>query len=363
MKWSFKIARIAGIDVRIHSTFLLLIAWIGFSYWISQKSIVAVLNGILFILLLFFFVILHEFGHALAARKFGIATKDITLLPIGGVARIEKMPKEPRQELRVALAGPLVNLVLAVILFFWLFISNGLPSISQLSLTGGSLLERLAFVNLSLFLFNLIPAFPMDGGRVLRALLATKMDYARATQTAATFGQGFALIFGIIGLFSNPFFLFIALFVWIGAGQESSSVQIKESIGGIPVRQAMVTNFQTLSPTQRISDAITAILSGYQQDFPILNGDQMVGILTRPAIMQAIAREGATINIASVMEKNFVSVNSDEMLDVVMGKLQTCGCTSVPVFENGALIGLITMENMGEFLMIQSAMKRAKPNN
>jgi len=360
MKWSFKIARIAGIDVKIHSTFLLLVAWIGFSYWISQKSIIAVLNGIIFILLLFLFVILHEFGHALAARKYGIATKDITLLPIGGVARIEKMPKEPRQELQVALAGPLVNFILAFLLYSWLFISNGFPNISQLSLTGGSLLERLAFVNLSLFLFNLIPAFPMDGGRVLRAILATKMDYARATQTAATFGQGFALIFGIIGLFSNPFFLFIALFVWIGAGQESSSVQIKESIGGIPVRQAMVTNFQTLSPVQRISEAVTAILSGYQQDFPVLNGSEMVGILTRPAIMQAIAREGTTVNIASVMERSFVSVNSDEMLDVVMGKLQTCGCTSVPVFEHGALIGLITMENMGEFLMIQSAMKRSK---
>ena len=209
MKWSWKIAKIAGIDVKIHSTFFLLIFWIGFSYWMTEKSISAVINGIVFILLLFLFVILHEFGHALAARKFGISTQDITILPIGGVARIEKMPKDPRQELWVALAGPLVNLVFAILLFTWIFISNGFIGFSQISITGGTLLERLAFVNLSLMLFNLIPAFPMDGGRALRALLARKMDYARATQIAANFGQGFALIFGIIGLFSNPIYLLL----------------------------------------------------------------------------------------------------------------------------------------------------------
>jgi Zn-dependent protease/predicted transcriptional regulator len=360
MKWSWKIARISGIDVKIHLTFLLLIAWIGYSYWIAQKSVIAVVNGILFIALLFLFVVLHEFGHALAARKFGIATTDITLLPIGGVARIEKMPKEPKQELWVALAGPLVNLFLAIALYAGLFLTNGISNISQVTLTNGSLLARLAGVNLSLALFNLIPAFPMDGGRVLRALLGTRMSYAKATQTAATFGQGFALVFGIIGLFSNPFFLFIALFVWIGAGQESSSVQVSESIGGIPVRQAMITNFQSLSPAQRISDAVTAILSGYQQDFPVMNGSQLVGVLTRPAILQTIANEGTTVNITSVMESNFAIVNADDTLDSAMEKLQACSCASIPVLEQDRLVGLVTRENIGEYLMIQSALKRSK---
>lgn len=359
MKWSWKVARVAGIDVFIHSTFFILIAWIGFSYWVSQRSLNAVANGIIFILLLFLFVLMHEFGHALAARKFGISTRDITLLPIGGLARLERMPKEPKQELWVALAGPLVNLVLAILLFGWLLLTNGLSGLSSTTVTEGSLLQRLAIVNLTLLLFNLIPAFPMDGGRVLRAFLAMRMEYTQATQTAATIGQGFALIFGLVGLLFNPFLIFIALFVWIGASQESSSVQVKEAISGIPIRRAMLTQFQTLDYNQRLSDAVDAILTGYQQDFPIMKGDEMVGILTRSALVQGLAKDGPTVNIASVMDQSFVTADSNEMLERVSERLQTCGCHTVPIFDNQQLIGLVTMDNIGEFLMIQSALKRA----
>ncbi len=359
MKWSFRIARIAGIDVKIHFTFFLLILWIGYSYWVSANEFSVVMDGIFFILLLFLFVVMHEFGHALTARRFGIKTRDITLLPIGGVAQLERMPREPKQEFWVALAGPAVNLVLAILLFGWMIFTKGLVSFSQLSLTDGSLIERLAIVNLVLLLFNLIPAFPMDGGRVLRAALALRMDYVRATQLAVAFGQGFALIFGLIGLFSNPFYLFIALFVWIGAGQENSSVQVKETFSGIPVQRAMLTQFQTLSPTQRLSDAVAAILSGYQQDFPILNGNEMVGVLTRKALMHSLAKDGETVNIASVMDRNFTTAEADEMLDTVAERLQNCGCSSVPVFDKDILVGLVTMENIGEYLMIQSALRRS----
>lgn len=359
MKWSWKVARIAGIDVFIHSTFFILIAWIGFSYWVTQRSLNAVANGIIFILLLFLFVLMHEFGHALAARKYGIATRDITLLPIGGLARLERMPKEPKQELWVALAGPLVNLVLAVLLFGWLILTNGLGGLTNTTVTEGSLLQRLAIVNLTLLLFNLIPAFPMDGGRVLRAFLAMRMEYTQATQVAATVGQGFALIFGLIGLLTNPFLIFIALFVWIGASQESSSVQVKEAISGIPIKRAMLTQFQTLDYNQRLSDAVDAILTGYQQDFPVMKGDEMVGILTRSALVQGLAKDGPTVNIASVMDQSFVTADSNEMLERVSERLQTCGCHTVPIFENEQLIGLVTMDNIGEFLMIQSALKRS----
>lgn len=359
MKWSWKIARIAGIDVFIHSTFFLLIIWIGFSYWLTQNTISAVLNGVVFILLLFFFVLLHEFGHALAARKYGITTRDITLLPIGGLARLERMPKEPKQELWVALAGPLVNFVLAILLFGWLLLTNGLGGIVNTTVTEGSLIQRLAIVNLTLLLFNLIPAFPMDGGRVLRAFLAMRMEYTQATQAAATIGQGFALLFGLIGILTNPMLLFIAFFVWIGASQESSSVQVREAISGIPIRRAMLTQFQTLDYNQRLSDAVDAILTGYQQEFPVMKGDEMVGILTRSALVRGLEKDGPTANIAGVMDENFITADANDMLERVSERLQNCGCHSVPVFENDRLVGLVTMDNIGEFLMIQSALKRS----
>src|SRR5215510_1298382 len=216
MKWQLKLGRFLGIDVYIHATFVLLIGWVGYSYWLENHNFAEVINGILFILALFLCVVLHEYGHALTARKYGVKTGDITLYPIGGVARLERIPDRPIQELWVALAGPAVNLVISIVLIVYLLLTNGLTSVLNLNLTQGSFIERLMVVNVSLVLFNLIPAFPMDGGRVLRALLALRLEYTQATQIAAYIGQGFAFLFGFIGLFSNPFLVFVALFVWIG---------------------------------------------------------------------------------------------------------------------------------------------------
>jgi Zn-dependent protease len=189
MKWSWKVGQLAGIDLRIHATFLLLLGWVLASYWLAGKSMEAMLAGVGFIVALFACVVLHEMGHAVAARKFGIQTRDITLLPIGGVARLERMPEEPKLELLVALAGPAVNVVIAVVLYGWLALTQGWTPFSQLSVAAGPFVERLLLVNISLVLFNLIPAFPMDGGRVLRALLASRMTYPKATQLAASVGQ------------------------------------------------------------------------------------------------------------------------------------------------------------------------------
>src|SRR5215208_1533328 len=190
MKWQWKLGTLAGIDVFVHATFLLLIGWVGYSYWLEHGTLAKVAEGILFILALFLCVVLHEYGHALTARKYGIKTRDITLYPIGGVARLERMPEKPIEELWVALMGPAVNLVIAAVLFAYLYISGGLVPMNELAVTSGSFLARLMTVNISLVLFNLIPAFPMDGGRVLRALLAMRMEYVRATQIAANIGQG-----------------------------------------------------------------------------------------------------------------------------------------------------------------------------
>lgn len=358
MRWSWKLTKLFDIDVKVHSTFFLLLIWVGVSTWIAEQNLQAVISGLVFILLLFVFVVMHEFGHALAARKYGIETKDITLLPIGGVARLEKMPEKPLQELWVAIAGPLVNLVLAVILFGLVFFTTGFSNIDLLSLNNGNLITRLAIVNLSLFIFNLIPAFPMDGGRIVRALLAMRLEYTRATQTAASLGQGIALLFGLLGFLGNPMLIFIAFFIWIGASQEASMVQVRSAMSGIPVQRAMLTQFQTLSPFQRLSDAASAILAGYQQDFPVIDmNGEMVGILTKHKLMQALSQEGQTANIGSFMDQSFITAEYGEMLETVSARLQTCGCTTVPVFHHNELVGLVTMENIGEFMMIHTALK------
>jgi Zn-dependent protease len=228
MRWSLKVASVAGIEVRIHLTFLLFLAWIWFSYY-QVAGLTGAVQGVLFILSLFACVLLHEFGHAFAARAFGIATPDITLLPIGGVARLTRIPDKPWQELVVAIAGPLVNVVIAAALIFVVHRSAELEQLQYLESPRVELLSKLASVNVMLVLFNLIPAFPMDGGRILRALLAMALPYAQATQIAARIGQGLAIVFGIFGLFGNPLLIFIAFFIFAGAQQEAAIARAKES--------------------------------------------------------------------------------------------------------------------------------------
>jgi Zn-dependent protease/predicted transcriptional regulator len=360
MKWSWKLGEVAGIGVYMHITFLILIGWIALIHWIQGQSLIVALLGVAFILALFGCVLLHELGHALAAKKYGIKTRDITLLPIGGVARLERMPDVPIQELWVALAGPAVNVVIAAVLFFWLRFTDGLVPLSQLSVTGGSFVERLMVVNIFLVLFNMIPAFPMDGGRVLRALLAMWMEYTKATQVAASLGQGIALLFGFIGLFTNPFLLFIALFVWIGAAQEASMVQMKSALGGIPVSRAMITDFRTLSPEDSLTKAVELILAGSQQDFPVVEDGRVVGILTRADLLVALSQRGQELPVREVMRRDFQTVDASEMLETGFFRLQNCDCHTLPVMRNGKLVGLITMDNLGEFVMIQSALGTAK---
>ena len=226
MRSSLKVASIFGIEVRIHLTFLLFLVWIWFSYY-QVAGFEGAVQGVLFILALFACVLLHEFGHAFAARGFGIETPDITLLPIGGVARLSRIPEEPWQELVVAIAGPLVNVVIAAALILVIHTNATLEQLEYLESPRIELLAKLASVNVMLVLFNLIPAFPMDGGRVLRALLAMAMPYARATQIAAWIGQGLAVVFGIVGIFVNPWLIFIAFFIFAGAQQEAAMARSK----------------------------------------------------------------------------------------------------------------------------------------
>jgi Zn-dependent protease len=230
MRWSMKIAKLAGIDIFIHFTFFILVIWVAFIQWKLNGSIGAAFSGVVFILAIFSCVVLHELGHALAAKEYGIKTQDIILLPIGGVARLEKMPNQPIQELWVALAGPAVNLGIAALCAVFLWVTNTFTPTNELAITTGPFVKRVMGVNIFLILFNMIPAFPMDGGRVLRALLATRVAYVKATKISANLGQGIALIFGVVGFFYNPILLFIAFFVWMGAAQETRMIRAKSAL-------------------------------------------------------------------------------------------------------------------------------------
>jgi Zn-dependent protease/CBS domain-containing protein len=358
MTWSWKLARVAGIDLYVHATFLMVIAWIALVHWNQSHRVQAVVEGVGFILALFACIVLHELGHALTARRYGIRTRDITLLPIGGVARLERMPDEPIQELWVALAGPAVNVVIALLLFVWLQASGLWESVDRLGVAIGGFAERIMIANALLAGFNLLPAFPMDGGRALRALLATRMEYTRATQRAALVGQGMAIFFAFLGLQGNPMLIFIALFVWIGAGQEASLAQMKSALAGIPVRQAMLTHFRTLTPANTLGDAVDLLLTGSQQDFPVVTEGRVEGMLTRKDLVAALPRAGRNANVGDHMNRTCATAEASEMLETVLARLQGRHCHTVPITERGVLTGLVTMDNVGEFLMVQATERK-----
>jgi Zn-dependent protease len=359
MSWSLPIFRVAGIQLRIHITFLLLIAWLAFGYYTQGGSAVAA-SRVIFILLLFLCVVLHEFGHAFAAKAFGINTPDITLLPIGGVARLERMPEEPVQELIIAVAGPLVNVVIAL----GLFIAGGAQALFNPATVegGGGLIAQLLTINIMLVLFNLLPAFPMDGGRVLRALLATRMSYARATQVAATVGQGFAFIFGFLGLLWNPFLIFIALFVYIGASQEAALAQMKDVSRRFPVSSAMVREFRTLSEDASLEEAVDALLATSQHDFPVVDETGgVVGLLTRQDLIGALRKNDPGLRVGDVMRRDIPTVTTGTRFEDAFRIMQECNCPAVPVLDSmKRLVGLLTPENVTELMMIQSAMPRRR---
>jgi len=364
MKWSIPIGRYAGIPVQMHVTFVALLVWIGLSIWSSQQSVMAAFTGVGFLLALFLCVLLHEFGHALTARRFGVQTRDITLLPIGGVARLERMPDKPRQELLVAVAGPAVNIVIALLLALTLSLLGRPFSpeaiVAEAGIAGPAFLERLLAVNIMLVVFNMLPAFPMDGGRVLRALLAMRMPYPLATARAASVGKTFAALFAIVGFFTNPFLMLIALFVWIGASQESAAAQMKGALDGIPVSHAMITDFRTLSPSDPLARAVELLLAGSQQDFPVADEGRVLGVLTRQALLTALARRTDHLRVVDAMDADVPRADPLEMLDAALQRLQQSTVRTMPVVARGELVGLLTMENVGEFVSVHSALARSR---
>jgi Zn-dependent protease len=360
VKWAWRIARVAGIDIRLHVTFLALLVWIAWVSYSSTGTAAGALDGVLLICLVFVIIVLHELGHALTARRFGIKTKDITLLPIGGVASLERMPDEPRQELLVAIAGPAVNFVLAGVLALVAF-GLGLPLMPEPATepeaaTSIPLVVRLVWINLAIGLFNLIPAFPMDGGRALRALLALRVSDIRATRIAAGLGQAMAILLGIVGLFASPVLVFIALFLWMGASGEARVAEAKWVAHGVPVAAAMVRTFEAVSPELPVAAPLRRVLETSQHDFPVVADGRVVGMLGREAMLAALAAHGTEVPVGQVMRGDPTLVHPSDNLDDAFLKVMQTGDALAVVDARDRLVGMLTSDSVADFLLVRQAL-------
>jgi len=358
--WSWRLGSLAGIPVYVHASFTILLAWVALSHLRRGEGTRAMAGGILFTLCLFGCVLLHELGHALMARRFGVQTRDITLLPIGGVARLESMPERPAHELWVALAGPAVNVVIALVLMGVLAVLHGPLGPEGLQVASGPFLTRLFWVNVGLAVFNLLPAFPMDGGRVLRAALAMRLDRTRATDLAARVGQGMALLFGMLGLAYNPTLVLIAVFVWMGARAEASMVHVKSALHGMQVSQAMITDFRTLSPDEPLAHAVNLTLASFQQDFPVVEADHAVGVVTHADVLRGLSEGGPATPVGAVMQREFAVASPNESLDAALARLQASPCRAMLVVRGRALRGMVTPDNVAELLTMARAVESAR---
>jgi Zn-dependent protease len=360
MSASLKVGRFAGIKVQIHWTFWLLFVFVGFMVISNEGSYTDVAWHFLFVTALFFCVILHEFGHALTARRFGVGTRSITLLPIGGLASLNEMPDNPKQEFLIAIAGPLVNVVIALMLYPFLSLESYLgqdPETLQQQLSfidSSNFLFFLFFVNVALVLFNMLPAFPMDGGRVFRALLSMKLGRVRATRIASSVGKFLAFLFFIYGLFYSVILAVIAVFIYFGAHSENITVQQLGLLEGNTVRDAMITEFSILSPDAPLSDAVDKILATTEQNFVVVSNGDIEGILYMEDLTQALQQKGEDLRIGDVMDQSFETLEADNPLSSGYKSIQQRGKNFFPVLEDGEIVGVVDMNNINEFLTLRA---------
>jgi Zn-dependent protease/CBS domain-containing protein len=359
MRWSYTIGRVAGTDIKVHVTFLILVVFWALAGY-QEAGTMGAISASLMLLALFGCVLLHEFGHILMARRFGVRTPDVLLLPIGGVARLERIPSEPRQELLIALAGPAVTLAIVVVLSLAILASGSTPTLGQLE-PDSDFLTFLTRVNFFLLLFNLIPAFPMDGGRVLRALLASRMGIVRGTRVAATLGQILAVIGGFYGLTaSEPLLALVALFVFLGAGSEAAAVETRAAGEGLRVDQMMVTTYRTIPIHATLGDAVELLLTGEQREFPVVdNLGRTEGILTRDNLIRGLSQRGAGSSVAEAMTAPVPTVPPTLGFEEALDRLRSSGLPALPVVDAaGRLAGLLTLDNITDLLLV----RRARPD-
>jgi stage IV sporulation protein FB len=362
MSWSYRIARIAGTDVKVHVTFVLLLIWQGLAVYPTGGA-PAVLITIGLIVAVFACVLLHEFGHILMARRFGIRTPDVILLPIGGLARLERMPEQPRQELLIAIAGPVVTLLIALGFYFYLRLQGSVPDVASLELSEESAAALLMRVNVILLLFNLLPAFPMDGGRVLRSVLAMKLGFPRATRTAVAVGQFLALVGGMYGLVTNHFFLvLIAFFVFLGAGAELAAMEHRTAGRGMLVRDMMMTRFLVIPVHAKLEEAVRMLLEGDQKEFPVLdNVGGIEGMLTRENLIKGLAARGPQSTVQEAMTPNVAVLGPDLPFDRALGMLRASRMPALPVVGAlGELVGILSSDNIAELIQVKQAIEREK---
>jgi Zn-dependent protease len=344
--------KVLGVPVRMHFTFLLLLVFLLFIGVGGQQSGAVTA---LYVLALFGSVLLHELGHALVARRYGIRTLEIVMFPIGGIARQERQPK-PREEFWIALAGPAVNAFIAAGLLGWLFATEGWQEVALLrEPTDANLAERLAIGNLLLCAFNLLPAYPMDGGRILRSALALRRPEEEATRIAAGAGRALAVAMGMAGLLMSNFMLvFVALFVYLGAAQEGAAARGRILTSGFPVRAAAITEFHTLGHGNTLRDAGALLLSTSQRDFPVVHGDQVLGLLSRDALVRGMMTSGPDAYVAGIMKREFMRVPPDAQLSEVVADLAAAGGAAL-VMDGERLVGMLTAENLSEFILLRQA--------
>ena len=357
MRWSYRVATIAGTEIKVHVTFVLFIAWVAFSTY-TLNGAPAALQVTVFFLALFVCIVLHEFGHILMARRFGVRTPDVILLPIGGVARLERMPDHPRQEFLIATAGPLVTLAIAVILYLSVTLAGDRPTLRDPILADESFLVRLMAVNVYLLLFNLIPAFPMDGGRMLRAVLASRVGMVRGTRIAATLGQMLAVVGGLYGITRpEPILALVAFFVFLGANAEAAAVETRAAGEGLKVQQMMVTNFRTIPIHATLSQAVDLLLSGEQREFPVVdNYGRTEGILTRDNLIRGLSQKGAGSTVAEAMTASVPTVTPTLSFQEAMDRLRASRLPALPVVDgSGSLVGLLTLDNITDLLLVRRA--------
>jgi stage IV sporulation protein FB len=366
MEWSVRMFQVKGIDIRVHVTFGLIFVWAAYTWGVLYgQGWEGALFGIVATLLLFASVTLHELGHSLVAQRYGIRVRSITLLPIGGVAEMEEIPENPGQELRIALAGPLVTFGIVAVLVAIGAVLNAQAVLSFDELIGSlgtaswsGLLAYLAMANLALGIFNMIPAFPLDGGRVLRALLAMRLDYIQATKIAVAVGQGLALLGGLLGaLTGNWVLILIAVFVWFGGREEGRQVEIRAALRGVRVEQAMTRAPQMLSPDDPLLRAVDLTLATAQADFPVVTDDRrLVGLLTELDLLRGLRSDSAA-PVGAVMRRDNPAATPGQPLAEAQLAMRKAEATAMPVVDGtGRLVGLLTAADIAEAYRLLSGL-------
>ncbi len=352
--------RLFGVDIRIHLTFVALLIFVWFTQSVTMGANGAG-RGLALVAIIFGSVVLHELGHALVAKRSGVKVRSIILLPIGGVTLMDDMDQrnDPARDIRIAVAGPLVNLLIAAVsgpLILLLLPQARLWH--QPFVYAGNLPRALFWGNVFLGAFNLLPAYPMDGGRVLRAFLAERMEYVRATRLAVTVGQGFAMLLIFLGVW-NPWLMLIGFFLFVGAQLEDRSVVFQSVLESVRMEDVMLTGFSTLSPADTLEDALNKAVHTLQDDFPVVRGSDMVGVISKQRIVEAL-RNGGNGYVQSAMVRAFEIAQRSDSLASAFRKLGGRGLNMIPVVDHERLVGIVTMQNLMHSMALLAETRRLR---